>query len=106
MNYELAKELKEAGYPQGGDGQWDGGPGTIATQETMAYIPTLEELIEACERDWRQMGALTVEHSQLGDEWVASAYHNPIHARGKTATEAVARLWLALNRREGKDKEV
>jgi hypothetical protein len=50
MNYELARELKEAGFPQKG-GHYicaDGSEYPYPYDEAAAYIPNLEELIEAC----------------------------------------------------------
>ena len=97
MNYELAKRLKDAGFPQGGDGVWDGGNGTIATQKSMVYVPTLSELLEACGDEFR-----VVEKD--GNGWLASGLwddqfgHEP--EKGKTPEEAVANLWLALNEKK------
>lgn len=44
MNYELAKKLKDAGFPQKGmDCNWH------ETESDELYFPTLSELIKACE---------------------------------------------------------
>lgn len=60
MNYDLAKKLKDAGFPQTGQGKW-WIPGYDVAQwlldsslskwsdQILAYQPTLSELIEACE---------------------------------------------------------
>ena len=49
MNYELAKQLSDAGFPQGGEGKWVLPPDIInARREDRVYVPTLSELIEAC----------------------------------------------------------
>ena len=48
MNYELAKKLKDAGFPQEGKGVWQHGyrkEGEKYIVESL-YIPTLSELIE------------------------------------------------------------
>ena len=100
MNYELAKKLKEAGFPQrketfakiGGinfGSQVDDG-----TKEGLT-IPTLEELIEACGD-----GITILEN--WGDGW--SAYEEEqnligIETKGKTLSEAIANLWLKLNKK-------
>lgn len=89
MNYELAKELKDAGFPQGDTGR------KVGLRSDEAIVPTLEELIEKCgdkfyslvfaiDNDWRAFSET--------DQWNTVAT-----ADGKTPTEAVARLWLALN---------
>jgi hypothetical protein len=43
IDCELAKKLKDAGFPQHTDG-------SLNTAAEPAYIPTLEELLEACMR--------------------------------------------------------
>jgi hypothetical protein len=60
-----------------------------------AYVPTLSELIEACEeRFWK----LTKRLNATG--WVAIAKApNGGNANGSSPEEAVARLWLALNKK-------
>ena len=93
MNYELAKKLKDAGYPQCGifhgiQGWNIEGATSLATAAdlvvngnpkiTLNYEPcehiTLSELIEAC-----------------GDKF------GTLEGRGTTPEEAVANLWLQLN---------
>ena len=44
MNHELAKDLKEAGFQQAGDGATYVDLGS----KDSFYVPTLEELLEAC----------------------------------------------------------
>lgn len=114
MKYELCKELKGAGFPQIGRGTYiyeDGS--TFPDFETLkhtnqldlvAYIPTLSELIEAC--CGRLEDLMQMRHSEP-NKWVASAYScdecgwEDSHVEsGATPEEAVARLWLALNRKE------
>jgi hypothetical protein len=95
MDHTLAKELKDAGFPQGGNGRWIIDPNLIVVRRgDRAYIPTLEELIEACGDDFSAM-------NKYRDHWVAAfgfaeTYEN---ATGAMPTEAVARLWLALNKK-------
>ena len=108
MNYELAKELKEAGFPQ--NDTWDGSlflcqhsqPKSrdeaaahilVADKCKLAKVPTLSELIEACGiRFWR----ITFVDTSM--EWTAEASFPSLEI-GKTPEEAVARLWLALNKK-------
>jgi hypothetical protein len=96
MDYSLANELKNEGFPQGGRGRWTVDPNRIVVRsEDRAYVPTLEELIEACGdefggiRRWDRGTWQCTRFSELGA---------PIQ-NGKTPTEAVARLWLALNKK-------
>jgi hypothetical protein len=80
MNYELAKELKDAGFP-------------VVTYEDTFNYPTLEELIEACTKN--------MPHFRLvlkAQTWVAD-FDDDFKREGTSPTEAVARLWLTLNRK-------
>lgn len=113
MPYELAKQLKEAGFSQEltdpssyyktgytnsprlfgwSDGedkpQQSDGRGNVK-------VPTLEELIEEC-------GDKSFNLVRHGDGWVPNAgqfnFCTTPGTRGSTPTEAVARMWLALNK--------
>lgn len=97
MNYELAKELKDAGLPQTGRGTWidDKEPKELPSMphwEGAVYVPTLTELIEACGKPFQlivmENGGATAMH--LVGPGIASS--------SGSAEEAVARLWLALNK--------
>lgn len=101
MNYELAKALQDAGYPlrriEGGMcvGPWptlDMNPaGGYAIGAQHFYAPTLEELIEACGEPLKlYIMKNRTDISLAGPE---------IKATGATPKEAVARLWLALNKK-------
>ena len=48
INYELAKELKDVGFPQTGKGATMISPDYSMSSGTTAVAPTLSELIEAC----------------------------------------------------------
>jgi hypothetical protein len=98
LSHELAKELKDAGFPQGepeqytSDGQW-------IPEAERKYIPTLSELIEAC-------GCKTFDLLKIDNTWYAADgfgshrdYWATHKAEGSTPEEAVARLWLALNKK-------
>lgn len=119
MNYELAKKLKDAGFPQNfkyGDYFQDGRMNEpelyqkeccypeFEPKDTKACkIPTLSELLEAC-------GERFCELDQCGNlsEWVARGDENWVKklprcnlqlAFGLTPEEAVANLWLKLNKK-------
>lgn len=93
MTYELAKQLKNAGY----NGYLHfNGDGTVNHD--------LSELIEACESSYDDDGVtfnLTIRKS--GDHWVASYQSQSLESGrgfslGDTPEEAVAKLWLSLNK--------
>ena len=105
MDYELAKSLKEAGFPQaikeddfyfmdGGTSHWHANIPTDFPHDRMTKDVSLEELIEACGD-----GYFMLEHTQ--HDWRCWMGLNPRDGGlGSTPTEAVARLWLALNKKE------
>lgn len=100
MNYELAKKLKDAGFPQGGEGHYrflygqagynrDAGPNPV-------YAPTLSELIEACGRAFEKL-EYTPEVN-MNPWWAHEKKVGPHNVGdGIDPEEAVANLWLALN---------
>jgi hypothetical protein len=78
MDYELVKELQDAGYPV-----------------TTPNVPDLSELITAC-------GDQFLGLEKTGELWFASSEEDgnmPVGSKGKTPEEAVARLWLAFNKK-------
>ena len=94
MNYELAKELKDAGFPQEeqnesmniGEGTYNG----------MARFPILSELIEACGDNFESL-------SKQVEGWVATSIRYPYiinisFMAVDSPEEAVARLWLRLKK--------
>lgn len=109
MDYDLAKKLKDAGFPQK-NGQAFGGSLVESERglefefdgsETV-YTPTLEELIEACGDSFevleqRTNWSKTFEYRHPRDLWAAGC--SPKHQiwYGSTPIEAVANLWLALH---------
>ena len=103
MNYELAKELKDAGFPQDGkEGLYVDFEGKVEFEgdpknpkiEDLFYCPTLSELIEACGDKFIQL--------EKSLNWWAIGEDEPLEPQqyeGNTPEEAVARLWLALNKK-------
>lgn len=104
MTYELAKKLKEAGFPMESTGFGEfcihDLPDGMCDKECdyVVSFPSLEELIEACgdyfvdiqrlaENDWKAGGG-TVVDGKIG-------YNCEV--RAQSPSEAVANLWLALN---------
>jgi len=94
IDYKLAKQLKEAGYPQHEEGTCTRG----ACYGFDYCMPTLEELIEACGKNFRQV----LLHSNGSRLWTAKGGMQKFGKwslfSGHTAHEAVAKLWLALNK--------
>ncbi len=105
MDYKLAKELKEAGFPF----PWEDGDGGKFIEH-----PTLSELIEACgeEFDCLERNTNLMATSEGVVAWAATG--SPIVQEcpeckldvfqdritmGKTPEEAVARLWLKLQKK-------
>lgn len=91
MNYELVKQLKDAG--------WEKYSGVPLFIDDNVFPPSLSELIEA-------IGIKFDRLSFVGDEWLASVYTKGINlgddiviARGNAPEEAVAKLWLELNKK-------
>ena len=112
MTYELAKKLKDAGFPQTLKycPIWEnlyylngeivqGAFKESKLKDGMVKVPTLSELIEACgdkleslnqieEGKWEAWSTIL---GTMGDEGKEITY-------GFTTEEAVANLWLALNK--------
>lgn len=105
ISYELALKLKEAGFPQPSlMGIPVIGPGAI--DKDGVFYPNLSELIEAC-GDCLSHLAHRPSYPEGGHWWAVSHCGHPEHEPGgnnleesaSTPEEAVARLWLALNKK-------
>lgn len=102
MPYELAKQLKEAGFPQEGDLNnyvtCHSYEDDVNCREDghSAYSPTLEELIDACGDEITSM--YRADKLPEGRVWVVKCCDRETHVGiGVTLTIAVARLYLDLN---------
>ena len=112
MDYTLAKQLKEAGFPKL-EGAWDEiDEELIQTQwDFYGLQPNLSELIEAC---GDKFGGIMALHSARGTTYKAfeglymiptepsMSFHDFLKGEivhGSSAEEAVARLWLALTKK-------
>lgn len=90
MNYELAKELKAAGFPQKN--------GHKPFGDEIVCVPTLSELIEAVMKTGIKGFELT---SWEGESWDASGRYfgkTEISGSKENPESAVARLWIQLNK--------
>ena len=117
MNYELAKKLKEKGFPQEkintyreGDGLSYVDSGLISQKDynsisakefedkrNRCYIPTLSELITSCGEKFSKL-------SLIGTAWFSEGFEDYDKGlkevgAGSTPEEAVANLWLELNKK-------
>lgn len=101
MDYALAKELKDAGFPFS---EQKYPMFLVEANKSPMRVPTLEELIKACGESFGHVARLIG-----GKHWRASGKnledeYSLIEELGSIPTEAVARLWLALNaQKENKD---
>lgn len=92
MNYELAKELKDAGFPENVANY------SVAGRHGLLFFPTLSELIEACGRIW--VGPCELGwHSGFDGHPFSHLDEKRPQGCGATPEEAVARMWLALNKK-------
>ena len=110
MTYELAKQLKDAGFKQDYIlGQWACEHGLDKLMENscncygemLFYAPSLSELIEAC-------GDCLSHIKKWGGYWWAVSHcghpehefgGNNLEEQGVTPEESVAKLWLELNKK-------
>lgn len=117
MNYELAKELKDAGYPQTSLGLKIDSENKIGDPQNDYFsglnhpvnYPSLSELIEACQKMKDGLVGTTFDFLLYGNGdtpyWEAGGRIKKSEGfrsdkRGESRIspeEAVARLWLALN---------
>jgi hypothetical protein len=97
ISYELAKQLKEAGFPQEGNGNYH----SAMAGEHDVYYPTLAELIDGCGNNFDYLShdpryQLRGKNGQH-ELWWATSWSRK-DAGGSSPEEAVARLWLALSK--------
>ena len=103
MNYELAKELKDAGFPFKEHHPAMGMENIIDFGDGEDYkVPTLSELIEACGNEFLSLTQISkvLFKENWRCEWLSNddeCVEEDIY--GKTPEEAVAKLWLELNKK-------
>lgn len=102
MDYELAKQLKNAGFPF----DWIEYDIDGINQITK---PTLSQLIEACGDDFAELVRINYPKGNIfyqaypTDEWFDKSKNDCVrdccgYETGDTPEEAVARLWLELHK--------
>lgn len=112
ISYELAKKLKEAGFPQFGKGFGlyvldSKRIGTSAwvqafKKDGVIYEPTLSELIEACPkfRKLKKNKGNWIADSAPFEKKEDGTAKPFIHGTGSTPEEAVAALYLKLHAKD------
>ena len=112
MNYALAKQLKDAGFPQNTEfalakSPWDmegryrpqrmtrendnnGYANLLSNGYDVVSVPTLSELIEACSDNFSAL-------KLVNGLWIADSSHDRHSPFASIPEEAVAKLWLALH---------
>lgn len=112
VTYDTAKKLKDAGFPQNGEsGQYSLIVGKInpnclipgdvfgVSNENSCYVPSLEELIEACGHKFKGISKHFKKAIDPVNVWEAKARLRPgvfVKYWGSTPSEAVANLWLGM----------
>jgi hypothetical protein len=89
MEYALAKQLKDAGFPQLSTSF------TTTIEGDLTAVPSLSELIEVCGEDVGTLELLLDENRHWC--WRAQSRNGLAVGRGEFPTEALARLWLVLH---------
>lgn len=99
MNYELAKQLKDVGFPfKPGDNQID--PEAYIMDDGESYFyPTLSELIEACGDGIDRLWKVDLSYDDGKSKWCATGTNDFLDGLVTTPEEAVANLWIALNKK-------
>jgi len=111
MDYKLAKQLKDAGFPFKTKCCVSHNDNYIYEMKDEKYsiLPTLSELIEACGRGFQILCCDVYNFESEDEKWFAGEddcgdncprlrqMYEP-HGLGKTPEEAVAKLWLELNK--------
>lgn len=96
MNYELAKQLKDAGFPQHLDPTWVEDEGVVSSLG-YSLLPTLSELIEACKEDFVTLRKTSNGWEATGHKVVEDKERTIAAYSCETPEEAVAKLWLFFN---------
>jgi hypothetical protein len=102
--YELrfGQRTSRSSFPQGGKGGWLLPPDKLVVRSgDRVYEPTLSELIAECGDGFESVRRMFDGGRTLGWEaWSANLdlFNRMFHGEGPSPEEAVARLWLALNK--------
>lgn len=89
ISTRLAQELKDAGFKQSGKGLVVGHGIIRGGKQQSLYYPTLDELISNC---------VEVKIAKARMIWLASSPLIKDVTKGRTQDDAVAKLWLLLQK--------
>lgn len=93
MDYKLAKQLKDAGFPQNRVIKNMHKPAITDGKGDICLNPTLSELIEACREDFSEL--INKKEGWEARRWgCCYSKRNWITEIGNTPEEAVAKLYL------------
>ena len=98
MNYKLAKELKDAGFPYP--------PERLHFDGTVETPPTLSELIEACGECFVVLKAVHDMNQWIASDALYDSGKLGLIGIGSSPESAVANLWLVLNRKGSPESAV
>lgn len=102
LSSKICEELKQKGFPQ----KYKVGEkrlfqdGTIKDMSNATFVPRLDDLIEVCGEEFEQL-ILDISPIPL---WCAGARGIAKAESGSTPEEAVANLWLDLNKQNVKTR--
>jgi hypothetical protein len=104
MNYELAKELKDGGFPQNGSGKLIGPADSLVWRHAdRVYMPTLEDLLGSLGNHFYSLGRIGPHKWRAQSFATKDMRHDdrtPLIGHKVDAILpdiALARLWLALH---------
>jgi hypothetical protein len=99
ISHELAKKLKDAGFPQNGLNVHCVHENSVCTLcKEYSYIPSLSELIEACGERFDKLCRYKDDRGLFWKCWGKAKGMIEIYETS-TPEEAVANLWLELNKK-------
>lgn len=91
MNYNLAKQLKDCGYPQKEHSGYFH-QGDLVGDDDLPYVPTLSELIEACGDKFKEL-----VRNDDGNFECRNDYMDMETAEYPTPEEAMAHWYLKIH---------
>lgn len=97
ISYELAKQLKDAGFPLIRMLEKKENGVYFSTAEPKYFNPTLSELIEACREALDEI-VIYITDGSVEVKGANPLYGLDLNIKGSTPEEAVAQLWLQLNK--------
>ncbi len=108
MNPELSKQLKASGFPIKEYDPQVRPDGSLFVDNYKTYFtPTISELLEVLGTEFYMLFQINEDKElEAGARWGARSFNQDgnrvggLYGRGETPIEAIAGLWLALQRRK------